>query len=88
MTEIAELTTDLYYDLLEKFVALQSDYNKVVNDNQNWKFEAAQFKAICKDKTLVRFQHTIINECIGISGKNGFNYKQAVKEMKELKITS
>lgn len=85
-----QLTADLYYDLLDKYVQLQADYNRAVKTNNKLKTVLKSFEIYSEEdiKVIVSKHNKIISACIGQVWHNRENYLGTVQAIEQFKLTT
>lgn len=83
---VQELTTDLYYDLLDKYVQLLADYRKVRAVNKKLLLDnSAYLEACSKPDDAIKAKNKQIDICIKVIKKHIHNPKGAILELQDLK---
>lgn len=82
-----ELAHDLYYDLLDKYIALQERYEEVRTDNKKLRFDYLCYKINSTDTTnkMVQvYKKKIVSMMVHLLHKHKKEFMKAVKEIEGL----
>lgn len=89
--EIKEITTDLYYDLLDKYVQLKADFELEKFEHGKHMFEAKQFRTLMNDhlsknQKIKNYHDDIISKVLFYLRQKELSRGELINKVSELKI--